>query len=466
MLKVEINKIKLHHTKKKQLEKLNLDVIKLKIARDKLAAKPVKNFDKRMEQLKELSMQITKTKAELKELSDIVDNSKRKIHIFSDKEHVFYPESTNDEDGRTKYDRANPITIKVDKVFTQPDFNVTKLGELKGQALEELRAMRKARKEIGFIEKEYSLKEFPEVKMTYKVYLGGGYGSTGTMIYKDVWRGTAVPMELSYKSNLNFIHMEKGEILKLKEISKLRECFVEKKPTTNDRYIGVEIEFISKGDKYAIAKLLAEKNLQKFVCLANDGSLRKEGDYKHMHELKVCVKETEYHEVIKGVTECINAVGSKVNRRCGLHVHFDMRDRNRDIVYSNLVKAQDVLFDMNPRNRKDGDGDQAYSRPCTTADFSDASGERYMGINVAAYGKHKTFEIRIHSGTINDVKINNWIKLLLSVVNKSKTYASTVSTPELFVERFGLDEEMLKYIQDRVAKFHEKGKHVTVEEAS
>ena len=333
------------------------------------------------------------------------------------------------------------------------------IKEARENAIGVIRAKRAKRKQVPFITKEFAVKNMP-FRATYDVYAGGGCG------------GENGP------STKYFIHMKKGEILRLNDAAKLRKIFEPKVPKTKLPHVGIEIEFICKSDKFELASLLAKNGVADYVELKNDGSLRaeeKEG-YKHCHELCVLAPEVAIHEVLKQVIKSLEEAGSKVNGRCGLHVHLDMRHRDKDKVFNNLILSQNILYAMNPRSRLDGtksDGkrDEAYSKRITHADFNTAmanlGGGKYWGINPLTYDRLRTLEVRLHSGSTNFTKISNWIKILTNIANDTTKYKKDVETPEEFCDRLHLNDEMLAYIKERISKFKDKtGKHVTVDEVA
>lgn len=375
------------------------------------------------------------------------------VQLTSNKTWKFYNEFVNDEFGITNYNKVNPVEITINRKFPLNSKNLLEsLKEAKAEAIAEIREYRRKRKELRFIEKEINIENIP-FKLKYKVYVGGGYGTSSGNNYT--------------------IHMVAGEIMRLKEETKLRKVFENKTPLNNEHHVAVEIEFISKGDKYVIAKGLAKAGVENYVTLKNDGSLRAEADYKHCHELCVISPQKEFKEVLQKVIKVLDDAGSKVNKTCGLHVHIDVRNRNKEQVFANLVKAQDILYAMNPNSRltgisEEGNRETCYSQKITTTDFQAAldQRERYMGINAKAYSKHKTIEVRIHSGSTNFEKIFNWVCILLAIADKDKVYKTTVTDPELFVKRFNLDDQILAYIKQRIAKFNKDGKHITVSEVA
>lgn len=375
------------------------------------------------------------------------------VELTSKKSWTFYPENVSDEFGITRYDKDNPINVSISKKFPINSKNLLEsLREAKKDAIAVIQEYRKIRKETRFIEKEIDIPNIP-FKPKYKVYVGGGYGASSGNNYT--------------------IHMVAGEIMRLKEELKLKKVFENKTPLTNEHHVAVEIEFISKGDKYDIAKKLAKVGVENYVTLKNDGSLRAEADYKHCHELCVISPQKEFKDVLQRVIKVLDEADSRVNKTCGLHVHIDVRNRDKEQVFANLVNAQDILYAMNPNSRltgitEDGRNETCYSKRVTTTDFNLelAGTERYKGINAKSYTKHKTIEVRIHSGSTNFEKIFNWVCILLAIADKDKTYKTKVSDPELFVKRFDLDDQILAYIKQRVAKFNKDGKHITVSEVA
>lgn len=428
----------------------------------------------------------------------------QEIHLKGDKEWKIFPEYFNDETGKTEYgetdgssyieDKTNlnkftgdkgrfrfngkPTIFTIDmKVPYTKDANMKVKDAVKKaeeHALMVLRDHRKTRKAIPFIEKELPrgsalLKGMPEEFIpTYKAYASGGYGG--------------VSEDGRFGHDKYIIHMEEGTFVKLAQIGKLRRVFEAKKPRTKEHHVGVEIEFVSKFNKYELAQLLFNNNVHDFVQLIQDGSLRPEKEYKYCHEITILAPEAMIHMVIQRVLKAINHKdGSRVNKRCGLHVHLDMRNRNHQLSYSNLLRAQTMMFAMNPRSRLDGTQsdskkDVAYARRMEIEDIQEAirdmssrSGSlehRYVSVNPLALERHQTIEVRVHSGSLNFEKISNWIKMLTAIVNKTDKVDKEFTTPESFCEYYKLDD-VLGYMKERIAKFKDKaGRHITVDEVA
>lgn len=422
----------------------------------------------------------------------------QEIHITSDKKWKMYHEYIGEVCGRTRYKPVEEFSVDIKLPYSKMAKKILPNGQVEydeddqpvmvevntkeairsaeKEALADLRDYRQKSREVPFIEKTYDIPGLP-IKPKYKVYAGNGNGGPKTeYVYKDLWRGTSLSVVKPEQTDNYFIHMEGGTFLKLQEASKTRKVFEPKKPLTDTNHVGVEIEFISKMDKFAVATALCAQNVQDFVCLKDDGSLRPEDDYEHCHELTVCAPEQLIVEVLRRILLALNKDDmSKVNNKCGLHVHLDMRNRDKHLAFYNLSKAQHILYAMNPRSRTDGtksDGrkDTLYSKKISTADFEEArrevGSERYCGINLQALAKYNTIEIRIHSGSTNFEKISNWVTILMNIVNMKERVEAAANKAETFCTYYGLKPEMVEYINKRIALFRDKsGQHITLDEA-
>jgi hypothetical protein len=108
-----------------------------------------------------------------------------------------------------------------------------------------------------------------------------------------------------------------------------------------------------------------------------------------------------------------------VDRNCGLHVHFDMRNESLDglkaITYA-LLSTYDVWSQFVAESRLEN----SYCGP-SQIDLAEVFGitdfrlwiqgrRRYEWLNFRAYACHETFEIRLHQGSISAKEIGNWIR--------------------------------------------------------
>lgn len=258
--------------------------------------------------------------------------------------------------------------------------------------------------------------------------------------------------------NCNFnliggVHEFPETILNIMLAKQAAKLFEYKAPisTDNNKYVGVEIEFFCKVDKKNLAAELFKTGLGDSVRVMTDGSIKDYPSSYYPHEVTILAPENQYVDIITRTCAVLNKVGAKVNTSCGMHVHLDMRNRNKEAAYNNLVTAQPILFAMNPKSRSQSTFCKINKSKVFNVNSPDG---RYNGINAQAYTKHKTLEIRIHAGTVNETKIINWVKLLLAVVGKDEVIKRGPRTFKTFVKSFGLDYDMATYIAQRIEKFH------------
>jgi hypothetical protein len=229
-----------------------------------------------------------------------------------------------------------------------------------------------------------------------------------------------------------------------------------KLPLTTDRYVGIEMEVISKMDTAALSTELAMAGLESYVNVTTDGSVQRTNAYPHPHELRILAKEKEFVRVIKQVCKILHGRTS-VNKTCGLHVHLDMRHRNPEAAYANLFAAQPILYAMCPKTRRVSNFCKPLNTYTKMAQAATAQ-DRYYGINAASWTKHKTIEIRIHSGSVNATKIINWAKLLIQIADRPNENPDRVTVWRSYRETkrmIGLRGDLDKYVSSRIEEFNE-----------
>lgn len=230
-----------------------------------------------------------------------------------------------------------------------------------------------------------------------------------------------------------------------------------KKPSTKDNYIGIEIELASKHDRDFICDKLFEAGLGRYVTVKDDGSIgsgtKLRETHRYPHEICVLAKQSEYKDVVERLCNVLNTqCDVKVDKTCGLHVHVDMRNRVVERAFNNLVKTQQFLYAMLPAARRSS----RYSYPVKGANWR-VLDERYHGINSQAYQKYGTLEARMHCGTTQSAKINNWIELLLAIVESPEMSRPPVSIEGL-QQATGIRPELVEYVKSRITKFADQHK--------
>jgi hypothetical protein len=204
------------------------------------------------------------------------------------------------------------------------------------------------------------------------------------------------------------------------------------------KYVGIEIECLT-GSWDDLARRFDKAGVKNTI-IKDDGSVEGEGE-----PTEVCVLSTINDlSNLKKVMESLNDAVATVNTSCGLHIHLDMRHvtktRAKQIA-RRMAKALPVL-------RKTVAPYRNVSEYCE-ANLS--NGDRYAAINTECYDKYGTIEIRLHQGTLDFIKIRNWIMLLYKLSRAAKL--STRPSLEKLSKEAKLGTRLTKYYEQRIAAF-------------
>jgi hypothetical protein len=243
-----------------------------------------------------------------------------------------------------------------------------------------------------------------------------------------------------------------------------RKLAVGKKPPSFSKlnYVGVELEMLVRCSREYLVDVFCDAQLGRYVNIKSDGSIVRTESHPTPIEITVMASEAEIKGVIAKICELLKKkrIDATVNDSCGMHVHLDMRNRNPELCYNNLYYTQGVLLGMLPANRRSEENAHA-ARYCAKNESPDMQkqlgvGNRYRVINPQAFGQHRTLEVRVHSGTTNAMKINNWIDLLLSIVGYDQELKSHIKTVEKLQSKIKLEQPLIDYVIKRTLKFQDK----------
>lgn len=238
---------------------------------------------------------------------------------------------------------------------------------------------------------------------------------------------------------------------------KVKDLYVPKTPEKSCRYVGLELEFCAPIEELDFAFKLWKAGIHKYAQMKKDGSLRpKSGE--HGFELALLFPESHYKRNLRQVCKILAEVGARADdRRCGLHVHIDMRRRKKDIVYNNLVACQNVLFSFLDPSRRDNEFCRTVESRAFPTKFENSREERYKTINAASYYKYKTLEIRMHEGSVSYNPIANWIALLIKISNHKIRVKSDINELTILKKRFRMDDKMKEFFQDKKCHWQLQG---------
>jgi len=222
---------------------------------------------------------------------------------------------------------------------------------------------------------------------------------------------------------LNGVHEESNSIIKMFQTICYKRVRNMQKPKTGHNHIGIEIEFYSAFNQNEITTKLVEAKLYNHARIMTDTTIEASEEKRYGLELCLIAPENAILTVVERGLAVLNELGAEVNASCGFHVHLDCRKRNRQLLFKNLVRCQDIFFHI--ANRRKGN---KYCQPQVTDVWDDADESHYKSINKAAYNKHRTLEIRTHYGTLDKAIMFNWIKLLMKIANYRDEIGATLGS--------------------------------------
>lgn len=166
-------------------------------------------------------------------------------------------------------------------------------------------------------------------------------------------------------------------------------------------------------------------------------------------------------EELKKVCEALTEVRAKINKSCGMHVHFDASGMGIGEVKNlmlNYAAYENHIDSILPNSRRGNTNtycqslknDKAKIEAATgIRELANAIGTRYRKINLQSFVRHGSIEFRQHSGTVEFEKIKNWVLFLHNLVDfsKKKKVEQGEATFESF-QKFN-QEEIYNYFYNR-----------------
>lgn len=168
---------------------------------------------------------------------------------------------------------------------------------------------------------------------------------------------------------------------------------------------------------------------------------------------------------VTAVCAAMKASMAYANRTCGFHVHIDMRFTNeekRTAIRNWWLIYEPIFFAMVRQQRRKNSYCVSVKKNGSRYDTAN----RYQALNTAAFAKHKSYEFRLHHGTVNRTLIINWIRLLLLFVECAITAepptpysirkCNGMTGRELlisFYQFLGLPLKARKYVVRRIRRF-------------
>lgn len=222
----------------------------------------------------------------------------------------------------------------------------------------------------------------------------------------------------------------------------------------------VNTEGVESNRAILIRRIRNEK-LSSCVTVKGDGSLRPAQGYD---PVEIVVSFTRSNRApLFTVCKILREMEATVNTSCGLHVHLDMRHltaRGAMTRARRIAAAVPYLKRILPPSRRE-------NHFCRNDLSGIRNGHRYSFVNGQAYRKHKTIEIRGHSGTTDAVKIDHWINLMIALADKRGPTPAIRTYEELsgHLAR-SLKPGLASWIRERESRFNRVMEERTAREAT
>jgi len=252
------------------------------------------------------------------------------------------------------------------------------------------------------------------------------------------------------------------------------------------RYVGIEAECQYPSDVESLSNPLGWTH-------CHDGSIHSDEGYSGTEMVSTPANGDSLYASITNLTQWSYNYEAKVNRSCGLHIHFNSLDLSaREIAFIGIVYKvlESSIFNMMPPSRRKSNWCKKF--PINTDNLKRIAKDnceqslvdyyydgyypstekyndcRYYGLNLHARYYHGTIEFRHHSGTLNKTKILNWIKICNAIIEKgihlSKEKTPTKLNKFMYRDsntqrqlRYVLGSELLEYVNKRTTKFITEG---------
>lgn len=275
------------------------------------------------------------------------------------------------------------------------------------------------------------------------------------------------------------------------------QSIVKGKYITSRRIFSAELEcYYNSSDDMSSA----ECTLPRSFGVSGDGSLNDNGVEFQTPKLKGKAGE----EAIVQTCKTLNGLDFYTDHTCGLHIHLDGRgllpktstkDRPKALIEAIgfYFLFEDIIVSFLPKSRRNNRYCQSLAncgyflndiQKCTNLDelehvwYQSSSkrdidyrkkekydSTRYAGFNVHSLLNNKHAEIRYHSGTLNEVKILEWVNLHQTILDKacktSIVNMTAIDLPldkktDMFFSILALPKRAEKYFRERQSLFSQE----------
>lgn len=234
--------------------------------------------------------------------------------------------------------------------------------------------------------------------------------------------------------------------------------------------IGVEIECYNI-NKHEVAEALAALGIKSISTGYNHNDskdtykLGADGSINGVNSCEIVTPILKNLSSLRKVCDVINRLNAKVNKSCGLHVHFGIAHLNVEVVkrivlnYANAEAAIDTFMSKSRRANENhycqssiylAERINVLGSTATTIDsLARLQGSRYCKVNLLSYLSHKTIEFRQHQGTTDMKKIENWVSFLKELIIYSMDNKDVISRVSRIEDIPWMSESQKNYYKTR-----------------
>lgn len=177
---------------------------------------------------------------------------------------------------------------------------------------------------------------------------------------------------------------------------------------------------------------------------------------------------------LKTASLIARGLDGKVNRNCGLHIHFDARQFDKMTwirIFKNYAKIESKIDCFMASSRRGNQNtycqsvrstrtETALNEAANRSDLQSAlrrisegfGGGRYYKVNLQSFWRHGSIEFRQHQGTLDFKKMQNWILFLARLVKFSQ-HAELRNDSWEEMGRF-LSTEQINYFKTRTQELN------------
>jgi hypothetical protein len=219
-------------------------------------------------------------------------------------------------------------------------------------------------------------------------------------------------------------------------------------PTTSSLTFGIEIECIGLTESraaramtdagYRCANDGYNHNVMPTWKVVHDGSLSsRTGSCEVVSPI---LRGNEGLNEVRSVMKVLRDAGATVNVSCGMHIHIGVDNALTPQQQANVISAHqhwqpafDSLLTLRRTTetrwaaRRSRRGAQEIADAWATRDRI-GMGARYYALNIAAFARYGTFEMRSHHGSLNGTNATAWIALHLAFIECVKHDATILDT--------------------------------------